>query len=1426
MRIIIRNAISRPIHRCISILVFLFVCSAGLAADFNMWVGETGSYEMSGAGYYNFRLTRVSCAQSSIVCNTVGWVAKWTIKQYFSGTATIVIEYAYQVSQRDSYKNGTKTLTVSCRDNQVSITPSSLSLEPGQHYDLNHSFQYPSKVSGPSLQWSTDDWSGKIITVSSSGRVTAKGPGTATVYLDHNQGSNRGTCVVTVKQVEPESVYLNDISLAIDETRRLSPTVYPDGATTTFTWWSNNESIAYVDQSGNVTGRKEGTTSVNVRTANGKTASCNVTVTKPRFYVASSSPAASATGVSVLSTITVTFSSQPQWAGGKSGSDITLTNTSNNSKVAGSATLSGKNLVFTPQKALEPQTNYRLTIPANTLVDQYGTTYTSVYELNFKTGDLEKLTVTASLDEGWVQQGTIITLSASYEKAEIRITTDGKAPTKNSQLYSSPITISEDLTLKAIAYCDGFEESEILSKKYMVSTLQLNEVFPTGNSKEIGRYISPYLLFNENISKGDNIDKVSLLRNDSENVIGTIVISDRKLYFVPSEELKSGSYKFLIPAGAVQSDKKEQNVEISSYFVIDSQSSNAIMGAGCHQNYVVKSDNSLWGWGGLYPISSSVPKKMMDDIIYVAAGENGGNDYVAVIKTDGTLWTFGGNEYGQLGNGTTEYGSSPTQVMSEVESVVGDTHMLVLKKDGTVWACGYNYCGQLGNGKLKSTVNKTLTQVNNLTNVTAVAASFQQSAAITSDGDLWVWGQLGYSGFGSNSGLGGDITSPRKLMSNVKYVSLGNGGLAIKTDNTLWSWGWYTKPIKIMDDVVYATHGFVIKMDGTLYHTSTENTGYDKVLSDVKYVWVANNNVGAIKTDGSVWTWGTNENYGLGTGGSLSDTQLTPVQIIEGKKPCPLIEITIKEKDTIRLQEGKQHVIEYELKPWNADYNQISFVSSNPEVAAVDSRGIVTAKAYGTATISLTADNMTATCEINVTNTPAITITAKSYSREYGEENPELKFDVSGGSITGTPKLTCSATKYSDVGTYTIVVEKGTVQGDVKLVDGTLTVTKAPLTVRANDCERYVGEENPVFTLSYSGWKNGQNESVLTTKPTATCSATKDSPVGTYPIKVSGGSARNYEFNHVSGTLTVKEKTSQKELKLVVQPNGGEVKKGTKVRIDVTTTDDEPVEGAKIIVDIIYSPIESVSYVKYRVPFEVTIDGDCSMIVSAFKDGFTSAKFSTSYTVVEDDTESDYMSLGKGTLYDDFFEKTTDVKILQHKEKSNYYCVLRPYDGITNEVQGVDYKGSDSLFIYVLGPGWSLMDVPITIDGLVYFDDCNTGYYHREYKDDIWILHPSRFIGYDNENDWLYNRVLSYQENGMPKEIQLAPYYYLFNVGGWPYTDEDGILIITFPLPSSIKNTYVEGKEENSSVYSLSGQRLAAPRKGVNIIGGKKVVVK
>lgn len=92
---------------------------------------------------------------------------------------------------------------------------------------------------------------------------------------------------------------------------------------------------------------------------------------------------------------------------------------------------------------------------------------------------------------------------------------------------------------------------------------------------------------------------------------------------------------------------------------------------------------------------------------------------------------------------------------------------------------------------------------------------------------------------------------------------------------------------------------------------------------------------------------------------------------------------------------------------------------------------------------------------------------------------------------------------------------------DITYGTGTLNIEKALLTVTANDCSRRQGLSNPEFTVSYDGFVNGDDASVLTKQPVVTTQATEDSPVGNYSITVSGAEAANYSFNYVDGTLTV-----------------------------------------------------------------------------------------------------------------------------------------------------------------------------------------------------------------------------------------------------------------------------------------------------------------
>ena len=175
-----------------------------------------------------------------------------------------------------------------------------------------------------------------------------------------------------------------------------------------------------------------------------------------------------------------------------------------------------------------------------------------------------------------------------------------------------------------------------------------------------------------------------------------------------------------------------------------------------------------------------------------------------------------------------------------------------------------------------------------------------------------------------------------------------------------------------------------------------------------------------------------------------------------------------------------------------------------------------------------------------------ITVTANNYSTGYGDGIPPFEYIISPKISELEPEIICNATKESPVGKYDIIVSSGSFpEGLIKAVNGTLTINKAPLTATAKSYNRIVGEQNPNFEIVYEGFKNGETDSVLMQKPVVTCEATTNSPAGRYPIKLSGGSAQNYELTLVNGELKV---TSQHSLVINSLGNGGVSYAGQLVR--------------------------------------------------------------------------------------------------------------------------------------------------------------------------------------------------------------------------------------------------------------------------------------
>ena len=163
------------------------------------------------------------------------------------------------------------------------------------------------------------------------------------------------------------------------------------------------------------------------------------------------------------------------------------------------------------------------------------------------------------------------------------------------------------------------------------------------------------------------------------------------------------------------------------------------------------------------------------------------------------------------------------------------------------------------------------------------------------------------------------------------------------------------------------------------------------------------------------------------------------------------------------------------------------------------------------------------TFKITVPSAVVPKIQADNKSRKYGEENPQLTYQVTEGELTGVPELTTTATMTSPVGDYPIVVNKGTIEGNYEATNGTLTITKASLNIAAGTYYKKQGEAMPEFTLTYTGFKNNETKNVLTKQAVVSCDATVESAPGEYPVTVSGAEAVNYDISYTAGKLVVTE---------------------------------------------------------------------------------------------------------------------------------------------------------------------------------------------------------------------------------------------------------------------------------------------------------------
>jgi alpha-tubulin suppressor-like RCC1 family protein len=296
----------------------------------------------------------------------------------------------------------------------------------------------------------------------------------------------------------------------------------------------------------------------------------------------------------------------------------------------------------------------------------------------------------------------------------------------------------------------------------------------------------------------------------------------------------------------------------------------------------IKTDGTLWVWGrnlagilGINEAASNTEGRCTPVQVFGSATNwkqvACGNTHMAAIKTDGTLWTWGENNTGQLGinAGTTSHRCTPVTTFAGgtnwKQVAGGNCYTSAIKTDGTLWGWGNNGSGQLGDN---TTINRStpVTTFAGGTNWKQVAGQLH-TAAIKTDGTLWTWGYNANGQLGINNTTTPILTPVTTFVGGTNWKQVACGGsahtAAIKTDGTLWTWGTNTSGELGNNTVTNRS---------TPVTTFAGGTNWNQVAC---HYYTA-----AIKTDGTLWMWGSNGNGYLGINDQINRS--TPVTTLAG----------------------------------------------------------------------------------------------------------------------------------------------------------------------------------------------------------------------------------------------------------------------------------------------------------------------------------------------------------------------------------------------------------------------------------------------------------------------------------------------------------------------------------------------------------------
>ena len=792
----------------------------------------------------------------------------------------------------------------------VKLNKGSISLAAGSQTGGTETLQptvEPGNATNKDVEWRSS--APGVASVSNSGQVTAVAAGTAVITVRTLDGGRTANCNVTVTTAASE-VVLNRRTLAMVKgySETLVATVLPANASNRDVVWSSSApAVVEVSQEGRVTALAMGSATITAATQDGsRRATCAVAVALETIHVTGvalnrsemSLEANGAPGQLIATVFPADATIKDvHWASSNKtvatvsddGPETVVTGLTNGTAIISATTVSGGRSASCTLRVTGPVAVTGVTLNKTSTTLGIGTGETLIATVRPTTATNQNVTweTNAPTIVSVTQEGRITGLAAG--NANITVTTaqgNFKATCAVTAMTAAPTT--------GVSLSRGSIMLEAGKSQTLVATVTP----PNANNKDV-QWSS----------------------------------TDPDVATVSSNGVVTG-----VAAGSATVTAAVAGFQVSCTVTVTT--SIAMVTGGTDHSLAVKNDGTMWAWGrnNYYQVGDggatggnrTTPQLIAPDHEWtrVAACLT----HSAAIHANGTLWTWGRNNYGQLGQGDTVDVQVPKLASTDndwVDVQAGYAHMVALKSNGTLWICGSENYGVFGNGAgfANNGVRPTFRQIGTDTDWARVAVGYIHILALKTDGSLWVWGTnyyggLGIAGLATGSGNGKDV--PTRLGTDNDWVSIACGAyysLGIKRDTSLWAWGQNTfgqigdgtttstnnklTPVRIGDG--WATvaggidHSLGVKTDGTLWAWGRNNAGQlgDGATStasnyattpkwigsdyDWAFVKAASSNLDAatsygVKEDGSLWIWGRN-NYGqVGNGNTTNQTR--PVRIM------------------------------------------------------------------------------------------------------------------------------------------------------------------------------------------------------------------------------------------------------------------------------------------------------------------------------------------------------------------------------------------------------------------------------------------------------------------------------------------------------------------------------------------------------------------